>query len=500
MYLITTSRPYTNSNPHIGTAIDAIWGDTFNRFFARLRDGNTYFSMGTDEHSFKIADKALEQEVLPKAYVDKKYKEFKDFYDSVEVIADNFMQSSDPKHHWFANIVWNRLFSKNLIYKKTYEGLYCNGCEDFYAPSQLINGRCPIHPNLEMQQISEDNYFFKLSSFKDEILDYLEKVNVPDKSVISEMKNFTKDLVDISISRDRSRLKTDWGVVVNADQKQVMYVWFEALLTYLTPIVDESLEAEWHKSENKAKVEEKIWSQLRVRLPQNLQIIGRDNAKFHLVIYPAILAALDLPKIESCIVHGMINDSQGRKFAKSLGNGFAMEDFVAKFGTEGVRFYVLHDVNSIGDTNFDWQRTVDSYNANLADNFGNLVVRVTTLVEKNLSGFVDLDDIKAEDLIDLNSIYTELKNLNTQRAMQQLFVQYSKINQFLEENKPWILAKDLDKNLDKLKYVLNLAAKCLLETSKVLAIFLPKTGQTVYEILSADRIEKATVLFPKVEL
>jgi methionyl-tRNA synthetase len=500
MYLITTSRPYTNARPHMGTAIDAIWADCFNRFFGRLHDGNTYFSMGTDEHSFKIADKAKELGISPKEFVDEKYTEFKNFYDALDIVADDFCQSSDLKHYWLANLAWDKLVSKNLIYKKTYQGLYCKGCEDFYAPSQLIDGRCPIHTNLEIQKVDEENYFFRLSAFKDEIMEYLETVVVPDRSVIVEMKNFAKDLEDISISRDRSRLSIDWGIPVNSDPKHVMYVWFEALLTYLTPLVDPDLWKEWQAASDKSIVEEKVWSQLSLRLPQNLQIIGRDNAKFHLIIYPAILAGLQLPKIEKCLIHGMITDSLGRKFAKSLGNGFEIDEYISKFGTEGVRFYVLHDVNSVGDTSFDWQRAVDSYNSNLADNLGNLVVRVTNLVEKNLNGFVDLDDVNVEDLIDLNGVYKALQNLDAQQSMQLLFLQCTKINQYLEENRPWELAKDQAKNGAKIKQILCLCTKSLLEISKALAIFLPATGEKVYELLNADRIEKSPILFPKIEL
>ena len=500
MYLITTSRPYTNAKPHIGTAIDPIYGDTFNRFFGRLKDGNTYFTMGTDEHSFKIADKAKELGIAPKVFVDEKYTEFKQFFDSLDIVADQFVQSSDAKHYWFSNLVWDKLEAKGLIYKKTYKGLYCKGCEDFYSPSQLIDGHCPIHINLEIQQVDEENYFFKLSAFKDEILDYLTKVNVPDKSVIVEMRNFAENLEDISISRDRSRLSVDWGIPVNKHPEHVIYVWFEALLTYITPMIDADLWEEWEVSNDKAEVEKKVWTVLGKKLPQNLQIIGRDNAKFHLIIYPAILAGLDLPKIENCIVHGMITDSLGRKFAKSLGNGFEVEDFVAKFGSEGVRFFVLHDVNPIGDTSFDWQRSTDSYNSNLADNFGNLVVRVTNLVEKNLNGFVDLDEVNVDDLIDLNGVYAALSNFDTQRGMQELFLQCTKINQYLEETRPWELAKDQTKNAEKIKQILNLSTKSLIEISKALSIFLPATGEKVYEILTTDRIEKAPILFPKVDL
>ncbi len=501
MYLITTSRPYTNANPHIGTAIDAIYADTFNRFFGRLYDGNTYFTMGTDEHSFKIADKAVELGISPKSFVDQKYSEFKDFYASLEIISDQFVQTSTEKHHWISNLVWEKLKSKGLIYKKIYKGLYCKGCEDFYSPSQLINNRCPVHTNLEIQEVDEENYFFKLSAFKTRIFEYLDEVKVPDKSVVVEMKNFVEKLEDISFSRDRKRLSVDWGVPVWTDDSQVMYVWFEALLSYLTPIVDDELFDEWKDkdSDQKKEVEGRVWSELKNRMPQDLQVIGRDNSKFHLIIYPAILFGLELPPIKSIVIHGMITDSLGRKFAKSLGNGFEIHEFVEKFGTEGVRYFVLHDCNSVGDTSFDWERARESYNANLADNLGNLVVRISNLVEKNLNGFVDVDNYEITGLIDLDLVYQNLMNLAPEKAFQALFAQSTKINQYLEETKPWELAKNKDKNEKKISEILNRSAKAMLEISRTLALFLPKTGAQIYEIFSEDRIIKSPILFPKVE-
>lgn len=504
MYYITLSRPYTNAIPHLGTAIDAVYGDTFNRFFRRLKDGQTFFSMGTDEHSFKIVDKAKELGISPKTFVNQKYSEFKTVYDRLEISYDTFDQNSTPKHYWLANLVWEKLKSKNLIYKKTYHGLYCKGCEDFYAPSQLIDGKCPVHQNIEIQEIDEENYFFKLSHFKDSVLEYLDKVNVPDKSVLVEMRNFTQDLQDISISRDRSRLSEDWGIPVWSDPKHLMYVWFEALQTYITPLINDDTFEEWEKAVDdtqKKQVESKVWNEIKLKLPQDLQIIGRDNAKFHLIIWSATLFGLDLPPISTCVVHGMITDSLGRKFAKSLGNGVELQDFIDKMGVEGVRFFVLHDVNPIGDTSFDWDRVIDSYNANLANNLGNLVVRVTNLVEKNLDGVVDFDGLKIENdqkYNSLNEVYEALLEFDTQKAMQMLLAKCTTINQCLEETKPWELAKNREKNSEKIREVLTHSTRALLEISKALSIFLPESGEKIYNILMEDRIQKAPVLFPRI--
>lgn len=597
MFYITTSRPYTNATPHLGTAIDVIYADCFNRFFKRLH-GHTFWSMGTDEHSFKIVDKARELGVKPQTFVNEKYQEFQSIFDQIGVVADGFLQSSSPKHKWLANLVFEKLRAKDLIYKKSYEGLYCTGCEDFWVMSQLTDGKCPTHPNLQIQKVAEENYFFRLTSFREKLLAYLggqnslekqkkakiypipnenenshnqfqeikknpqiqtelpnktkksllkneenaenlekltdsqnqehlsknnfnnnlktenqnsefksqnqqkidynltnssdhkifeikidpklnnlktenksveqtklsqkselekaEKPNieippknhfhsvncqhnhesnqenleenlehkhaeqsdnfqvlVPDESVLVEMRNFATDLQDISISRQKSRISTDWGVPISTDPEHLMYVWFEALITYLTPLIPDEIWQNYLESEPEIQkvCEAEVWTLLEDNLPQNLQIIGRDNAKFHLIIWPAILFGLDLCPIETCLVHGMITDNLGRKFAKSLGNGVNLDEFVNKVGMDGVRFFILHDCNSVGDTSFDWTRVIESHNANLANNLGNLVCRITNLIAQYLEGFLDLDKFETDNFeIIKNSQKIDWKN------------------------------------------------------------------------------------------
>lgn len=633
MFYLTTSRPYTNATPHLGTAIDVIYADCLNRFFKRLFS-HSFWSMGTDEHSFKIVRKAQEIGISPQEFVDTKYTEFDKIFQNLDCLADNFVQSSSPKHKWFANLAFEKLRAKDLIYKKSYQGLYCTGCEDFYATSQLVEDKCPIHVNLQIQTVAEENYFFRLTSFKDRLLQYLgqnsqnielEKVGkvenlqnkknlpkphkhgpncnhkhepeieqtenqnshnrselgdekedfleilpvfVPDLSVLVEMINFTANLQDISISRQKSRINTDWGVPIESDKEHLMYVWFEALLTYLTPLIPDELWQNWQNNdlEMQKTVESEVWELLENNLPQNLQIIGRDNAKFHLIIWPAILFGLDLEPIESCLVHGMITDNLGRKFAKSLGNGVELENFIAKMGTEAVRFFALHDCNSIGDTSFDWTRVIESYNANLANNLGNLVCRITNLVEKFLDGFADLDkfetdnweilgqnkiilggkktknnldnnsdslednlakkkrqnsqekqteieknlnssknefefeNLKLEYLVDFNGVYQNLFDLRPEIAFQNLLLESTRINRFLENTKPWTLGKNLEQNQAKIDQILTISLWNLLQVGRVLSLFLPQSGAKIVEILTQIKIKKAEIIFPKIEL
>jgi len=308
-----------------------------------------------------------------------------------------------------------------------------------------------------------------------------------------------------------------------------MYVWFEALITYLTPLVNDDLFIEFlnlhaNNSETQnleeftvanlyeiytynkfSQPEENLANQvltvIRNKLPQNLQIIGRDNAKFHLIIWPSILFGLDLPQIQNCLVHGMITDSQGRKFSKSLGNGVDLNHILEKIGPEGVRFFVLNECNSVGDSPFSWERLYNSYNSHLANNLGNCLMRITTLVEKYLEGYLDLDSFVNEGQIDIDTsvIFNHLQNLAPEKASQELFHQLSKINQYLEETKPWNLSKDLPKNLPKIKEALLASAWNLRYLSTVLFIFLPETANYIIETLNAPMVSKAKVLFTKLD-
>lgn len=518
MIYITSSRPYTNSDPHLGTIIDPIYADVYKRFFT-ITGENVYFSMGTDEHSFKIVDKAVELGVTPKEYVDKYYEIYKKTFQDLNISSDIFMQSSDKKHHVVANIIWNRLFAKGLIYKKSYDGLYCKGCEDFYAPSQLVNNRCPIHFNMEIQKVSEENYFFKLSTLKDKIIDYLKTVKLNDNIYRTEMINFCNDLHDISISRDKSRLSVDWGVTVDNDTSQVMYIWFEALMTYITPVIDDELiETYLEGDEDVKKVTlSEIFTQINEKFPQAIQTIGADNTKFHIVIWAGMLIGLDLPPIKSLIIHGMVCDKDGRKFAKSLGNGYDYKKFYELMGDIGVRFFVLFYCNSTGDVNFNLESIVDQYNSNLGNNLGNVILRIATLSEKYFDGDIDFDEFNIKDNqdyidlvskydadieIDESKIYAFLIDLKPEYALRELFSQIGQVNGFLEKTKPWTLAKNIDdeKIKEEIRLILCYCLYKLKIMTRILAIFLPKASELVMNVLDSFPLKKVDPIFKKIEI
>jgi methionyl-tRNA synthetase len=510
MFYITTSRPYTNAEPHLGTTIDPLYADVYARY-QRMLGNSVFFSMATDEHSAKIADEAENQGKGVKEYVDEQYQKFDDAFKKLNITADEFSQSSDKKHIWFANLAFNKLLAKNLIYKKAYEGLYCKGCEDFYSSSQLVNGKCPVHTNYEIQTVNEENYFFKITEFKDTINHYLDTVDINDSSYVKEMKNFVKDIRDISISRDAKRVKSGWGVRLAVDPEHLIYIWFEALLTYLTPLIPDELFEGWvdGDSDLKTTIEGEVWEILSENTPQNLQVIGSDNTKFHIVIWPAVLAALGLEPIKSIIIHGMINDADGKKFAKSLGNGVSFSELYEQFGEDGYRFFILYYCNSGGDTNFDWNKLTEVYNTVLGNNLGNLVMRVCTLVANNLDGDVDL--VEAVDLyresktlsLDFSGIDKYLTALKPEAACKVTLEEIGKINKYLEENKPWELvkpAKESPQIKEKLDTILKISVGALLESLPFLSLFLPASAEVIENNLRADKITKLTPLFPRIDL
>lgn len=500
MFYITSTIPYVNGQPHLGHLLEAIFNDTLARYKRRSLTEPVIFSMGLDQHGLKVYRKAEELGLPVQKYVNGESKKFKDLWKKLEITNDVFIETSSSKHRVVSQIFWEKLVKKGFIYKKTYTGLYCVGDEAFVSKGQLReNGMCPNHDELPIE-MQEENYFFKLSAFTDQVKDYLKNSDIRPDRVRLEWLNFLEDgLDDISISREKKNLP--WGIPVPGDEEQVMYVWFEALLNYLTGLVDEEstdkfLEFPLQKDE----FTKEIWDQIEKQLPINTIYLGKDIAKFHLVVWPAMLLAAGLKLTKTNLIHGFINDSLGRKFSKSLGNGVMPSELIEKFGGEGLRFIMNHEMNAIDDTNFDWDRVTASYNANLADNLGNLVVRVSNLVQNYVDGIVVLDAVEDEkQIVDLSQIYLELENYNPQKALQNLFAESTKINQFLEETKPWTLAKDMAKNQERIREILTICVVSLIEIGKAISIFMPETGEKIYQVFSADRISKAPIMFEKKE-
>jgi methionyl-tRNA synthetase len=298
-----------------------------------------------------------------------------------------------------------------------------------------------------------------------------------------------------------------WGVdiVLENDQAtdQVMYVWFEAVLNYLSALVEpDMLETYRDFAGEKIVVEKMILEDIREQLPIDFMYCSKEISKFHLVIFVAMLSALDMPVPISSVSHGLINDATGHKFSKSLGNGVTPKHLEDIFGIEGTRYIMFFEINTFGDTAFDIAKATDSYNANLANNLGNVVMRITTLVEKFLNGNIDLESAHTDPRLDVNlfKVYAELESHNPQKSIQLLFQELSKVNAYLEQTKPWTLGKDFEANKNEITQILNCSSQAVVEIAKCLSIFIPITGDKLVQIFSQVKIAKAEIMFKKIEV
>ena len=397
MYYITTPLPYVNGQPHLGHLLEHVFTDTIRRYRERTQTQEVRLQYGADQHGLKVLQKAQELKIEPSIFVKEKAQLFQSIWDKYNCKSDVFIETSSDNHKILCQMVFKTLLKKGYIYQKSYKGLYCIGCEDFYAPSQLTqDGCCPVH-YVKPVETEEENYFFALSKFEEPIKEYLNTANIKPKEESGQWLNFMAEgLQDMSMSREKARMP--WGIQMpladGSDSNQVMYVWFEALQNYWTALINPETFDKWREMpELRTVVEEEIIAELVENLPVDFMYLGKDIAKFHLIVWIGLHIAMgfELPEYlpQNALVHGFINDSRGRKFSKSLNNGTAPEDLFEEFGVDGTRFVMLHEVNVFGDTNFDLAHIRDSYNSNLADNLGNVVMRVSTLIEKYFAEDLD---------------------------------------------------------------------------------------------------------------
>lgn len=501
MFYIANTIPYVNGEPHLGHLHEALFSDVVARFQRRVLTEKVTFSMGLDQHGLKIYQKSRDLNLPVEEYVKLESQKFIELWKRFEISNDVFVQTSHPNHKIIARMVWEMLLRKKLIYEKSYTGLYCVGCEAFYSKSQLLeDGTCPIHLTHPIE-LSEKNYFYKLSKFSQEIKDYLLSGDIQPRQITKEWLNFIDEgLEDISISREIKNLPH--GIPVPGDDQQVMYVWFEALLNYLTAVVDPEL-FDKHREFPvlKNEVESEIFQNIKENFPVSLQYIGKDMSKFHLIIWPAILIGLGLELTKKTLVHGFINDRHGKKMSKSLNNGISPSELIEIFGIEGTRFVMAFEVNNFEDTNFDIKACIESYNVNLADKLGNLLMRVTTLTEKFLDGEILLQtENQTETGVSLKKFYALIAENEVQTAIKELFKEISKLNEYLEKTKPWSLGKNLSQNLPRIAEILSNCCLDLGEINKALSLYMPQTAETISEILNPEKIVKAPVLFPKIEV
>jgi methionyl-tRNA synthetase len=474
-YYITTSIPYINGEPHIGHAYEFVIGDVLARY-ARLSHDPVVYAIGTDEHGGKIAEKADELGVSPQELADKNSQLFKDLAKKLNLSNDRFVRTTDEKHIKASQEAWKRLSKE--IYKGKYKGWYCTGEEAFFTETEVKanNGTCPNH-NRPYELIEEENYFFPLSKYSSAIAKAIEsnEFKVTPETRKNEILSLIHEgLEDISISRPKKTIP--WGIAVPDDETQVMYVWFEAVLNYLSVI--------GYPDEDEFKT---LW-------PADTQVIGKDIIRFHAAILPALLLGLDLPLAKNLYVHGFIS-IEGQKMGKSLGNFIHPDEIIDKYGVDPLRYYLLRHIPSYSDGDFSWDLLKASYDDELANELGNALSRTIALVVKYFDGH--LGEIKPESA-DVSEYELHISEYRLDKALEFIWLKIRELNQYIDENKPWSVAKE--GNQDKLKEILSAQVSKLLLISDLLGPFLPETAEKIQSALNTDKIETmSSNLFPKDE-
>jgi methionyl-tRNA synthetase len=474
-YFVTTSIPYINGEPHVGHTYEFLVADVMARY-ARAQGKKVIFSTGTDEHGSKVQRKAEEQGKEVKQYADEISAKWREILPMLSISADRFIRTTDAGHEQRAALIWQAL--KDNIYKGKYSGWYCSGCEEFVpdALAKKNQGNCPTHQT-PYEQIEEENYFFKLSAFSGQIKDAIStgKYRVIPKTRRNEMLALIGDkLEDISISRPKD--KVSWGIPVPGDETQVMYVWFEALMNYITVLGYP--EHEDFKN---------FW-------PANLHVIGKDINKFHSLVWPGILLALDLDLPKKLYVHGFVNiDNQ--KISKSLGNVIHPSEPVDKYGVDALRYYMLRHVPSYSDGEFTWELLDGAYNGELANELGNGVSRTAAMVKKYQQGAIgDLPPARHDSA----EYEKALGDCRCDQALEVVWRRIKGLNQFIDQEKPWEIAKSEDR--EHLSEVLSTAAGDLLEIAGLLEPFLPDTSAKIKQVFGSGVIKDLDgSLFPRLE-
>ncbi|MCL5970439.1 MAG: methionine--tRNA ligase [Patescibacteria group bacterium] len=470
-FYLTTAIPYVNAKPHIGHTLEFVQADVIARFHKILGD-ETLLLSGGDENALKNVQAAEKEGTSIQEFVDKNSQLFFDIAKKLNVNFDIFQKGSNKNHYEASQKLWNLCLKNGDIYKKEYTGLYCVGCELFYERDELDeNGECYEHPGKKLEEVTEENYFFKLSKYQEQILKLIEtdEIKIIPENRKKEALAFIKQgLKDISISRSNKRAK-NWGVPVPNDDSQRMYVWFDALNIYQSGVGFGWDDAKYNK----------WW-------PADLHVIGKGILRFHAIYWPAFLlsARLKLPK--SIFVHGYFTVN-GQKMSKSIGNVVDPNEIIDKYGTDALRYYLLREIPSTADGDFSENRLKEVYNADLANNLGNLISRVAKLCET--SGF-DFN-VKPKNEIS-EPVKKQLEEYKFDEALKRIWENITKINQTINETKPWELkGEDLKKNLENLINVISGIAFDLKP-------FLPQTAEKIEEQFKGPKITSNKPLFPRI--
>jgi len=466
-FYITTAIDYVNDTIHLGHAFQKVAADVLARYYRiKLGKDNVFFLTGTDEYGQKAEKAASLQNISPTEYVKKISDSDQKEQDSLNISYNKFIRTTDPDHAKVVKEIWNRVLRNGDIYSGEYQGSYCEGCEAYYTQEDLIGGKCPVHPTLVIKIIKEENYFFKWSKYKGFLIDYITKN--PDfilpKHRANEMLEFAKNIKDIPVSRSNFT----WGIPVPNDPKQVIYVWFDALINYLTGVG-------FLKDK---KLFDKFW-------PADLHILGKDNLRWHALLWPAILksAGIELPK--SILVNGFLNIN-GQKISKSIGNVIRPSEWVGKYGSDAVRYYLLRYTSITEDSDISEEKLLQAYNSDLANGLGNLIARVAKLCEK-----IDFT-IQEKNLFLNEDIKKYLSQYKFNEALTAAWAIINEVNQRINKNEPWKL------NEKGLVAELNFYADKIREIAYNLKPLLPNVAEKIEAQFKGPKIISGKPLFPRI--
>lgn len=505
-FYITTPIYYPSGNPHIGHCYTTVACDSIARY-KRLQGKEVMFLTGTDEHGLKIEQKAAEKGVTPKEYVDEVVAVFKKLWKYMNISYDRYIRTTDDYHVEAVQKIFKELYDKGYIYKGKYTGKYCTPCESFWTDSQLVDGKCP-DCGREVVEASEEAYFFKMAPFADRIekllteTDYLQ----PKTRAVELVNNFIKPgLEDLCVSRT----SFTWGIPVTFDEKHVVYVWIDALSNYITAL--------GYKN-NAYNDYDKFW-------PADVHMVAKDIMRFHAIIWPAMLMALDLPLPKHLAVHGWITFN-GQKMSKSIGN--VVDPFVLgeRYGCDAIRYHILREMALGADSSFSNEIMINRINSDLANDLGNLVSRTVAMVEKYFGGTLPVERETEEIDNELLNMVTGLRaktdyfidETQLNNALAEIFKVISRANKYIDETTPWILGKDESKKARLATVLYNLLEAIRVSTT-LLSCFMPTTMPKVWEQIGASQdlityenagkigvlpadvtVKKGPALFPRIDV
>ena len=472
-YYITTPIYYPSANFHIGHCYTTIIADSIARY-QRLKGKDVFFLTGTDEHGQKIENKAKEKGVTPKEYVDEIVDNAKDLWKSLGISYDKFIRTTDEYHEKAVQKIFDKLYEQGDIYLDKYKGLYCTPCESFWTETQLVNGKCP-DCGREVNLVEEESYFFRLSKYQKRIEELYK--NNPDfikpESRKNEMiNNFLKPgLEDLCVSRTTF----SWGIPVDFDPKHVIYVWIDALTNYITALGYLSDDDSLFK---------KYW-------PADLHLVGKEIVRFHTIIWPALLMALDLPLPKQVFGHGWLK-IDGGKISKSLGNYKDPREYIDNYGVDAVRYYALREVSFGSDGNFSEEALIARTNADLANTLGNLLNRTIAMTNKYFDGVISNSKVNEEidtELINKASNLKSVVDKNMEKlyisdALEEIFNFLRECNKYIDDTTPWVLAKE--GKLERLQTVLYNLLESIRISSVLLTPFMPTTTEKIFKQLNTN--------------